>query len=577
LTEVKRRVDLESAVMGRLVLGVAIFSLAGSLASEPRLRYLTTARQKGPVGHRDPVGAISPDGKWIAYSEGRFLKLQRVEGGVVRELLPMALDVREIAWFPDSRKLAALDRATGQWHAYDLESGERSPLWAGSPSLSQVSFERDGAALGVARTGETFSIVRRDAQGRDTTIAASRERTDHPRARGDETICIVGRRLSRNCAAESDGALFDRDVYGPFSFSPDQGTLYVSSPNESATLDLWSFRDSDGRPERLTSFTRDTYAPSTDAWGRVLFKVQDYRTFVAMAPAEGGETTALTTFQSETPSWDAASGRVAFTFGSWRRVLDDLHYPDISQHVGYIRMDAPLPAEAPHGIVSASTSEDQGQSFSPDGRWVAFHSHFGPSDDIWMVPSDLSRAPRQLTRGGYETGWPRWSKDGRFVLYSTAKGREAPGRAYVLSIDGASGDLREPEREVSLRDFEGEVSHAEWVGGSDEVALEVYLAPGRKGIYRVSREGGRPRRVHEFECEERTSAISVSPDGEWIAYVGPAPSGYQQVFRVPAKGGAPRQLTFDPSNKTHPAYSPDGTRIAFTVWQYEAQFWLLER
>jgi Tol biopolymer transport system component len=48
------------------------------------------------------------------------------------------------------------------------------------------------------------------------------------------------------------------------------------------------------------------------------------------------------------------------------------------------------------------------------------------------------------------------------------------------------------------------------------------------------------------------------------------------VFRVPSSGGTAQQVTFDPSNKTHPAYAPDGTRIAFTVWQYEAQFWLLE-
>ncbi len=553
--------------------------LVSDAAAEPRLRYVTTARQKGPVGHRDPIGVLSPDGRWVAYSEGRFVKLQHVEGGPVRELEPLSLDVREIAWLSDGNRLAIPDRASGgaapRWYVYDIEGG-RKPLWPDAPEISQLSWSADGAALGVSRTREGFALVRRDAEGRDRRLARSAERMSHPMARSDRVACILGQRLRRDCADPASQYDLDRSVYGPFVYSPDGGLLYFSSPNENDTLDLWSFRESDGRLEKLTGFARDTYAPSVDDAGRVLFKVQDYRTFLAMAPAEGGETTALTTFQSETPSWDPNSIRIAFTFGNWRRVLDDLHYPDISQHVGFIRLDAALPAEAPHGIVSASTSEDQGQAFSPDGKWIAFHSHYGPSDDIWIVPSDLSKAPRRLTEGGHETGWPRWSKDGRFVLYSTAKGREAPGRAYVLRVDGATGELVEPEKEVTLRDFEGEVSHAEWIGGSEEVALEVLLAPGRKGIYRVGREGGRPRRVHEFECEERTSAISASPDGKWIAYVAPGPLGYQQVFRVPAAGGAPRQVTFDPSNKTHPAYSPDGGRIAFTVWQYEAQFWILE-
>ena len=33
------------------------------------------------------------------------------------------------------------------------------------------------------------------------------------------------------------------------------------------------------------------------------------------------------------------------------------------------------------------------------------------------------------------------------------------------------------------------------------------------------------------------------------------------------------QLTQDPSHKTQPAFSPDGARVAFTVWSYEAAFW----
>jgi len=44
------------------------------------------------------------------------------------------------------------------------------------------------------------------------------------------------------------------------------------------------------------------------------------------------------------------------------------------------------------------------------------------------------------------------------------------------------------------------------------------------------------------------------------------------VFRLPIAGGEPVQVTTDPSNKTQPAWSPEGHRIAFTVWSYEVQF-----
>ena len=35
-------------------------------------------------------------------------------------------------------------------------------------------------------------------------------------------------------------------------------------------------------------------------------------------------------------------------------------------------------------------------------------------------------------------------------------------------------------------------------------------------------------------------------------------------------------MTFDPTDKVHPAYSPDGERIAFTVFRYAAHFWRLQ-
>ena len=46
-----------------------------------RMHWVATARQRGVVGYRDPVGAISPSGDRIAYAEGRDLRIVPVQGG----------------------------------------------------------------------------------------------------------------------------------------------------------------------------------------------------------------------------------------------------------------------------------------------------------------------------------------------------------------------------------------------------------------------------------------------------------------------------------------------------------------
>ena len=58
--------------------------------------------------------------------------------------------------------------------------------------------------------------------------------------------------------------------------------------------------------------------------------------------------------------------------------------------------------------------------------------------------------------------------------------------------------------------------------------------------------------------------------------IAPANDGRMQLFKVPSAGGNPAQITFDPSDKTHPSWSPRGDQIAFTVFRYLAHFWLLE-
>ena len=369
----------------------------------------------------------------------------------------------------------------------------------------------------------------------------------------------------------------DRDAYGPIAFAPDGKTVYVALANADGYVDLWAAPTSGGRARRLTAFSRDTYAPSVTAGGVVLFKVQSYRTSVAVAPAGGGPSLSIAAFQSETPSWDPTGRWIGITYGTWRRVVDDANYPDIAQDAGIIESDPGRIASAPSSVVHASVSEDQSLCWSPNGRWIAFHSHKDQSDDIWIRAASDAAAPRRISflGRGAEAGWPRWSADGRWLLFSGANRETRRTVLYAIGIDQATGRVASEAREMTIRGLQGDVTHGEWLPDSSHVAAIGKEGPGRHVIITIPRAGGDAHVVRRFASEHDAPGLAVSPDGGDVAFIAPAGDGFFQVFRMPLAGGEPAQVTTDPSNKTQPAWSPDGRRIAFTVWNYDAQFWAI--
>jgi tricorn protease len=71
---------------------------------------------------------------------------------------------------------------------------------------------------------------------------------------------------------------------------------------------------------------------------------------------------------------------------------------------------------------------------------------------------------------------------------------------------------------------------------------------------------GRAMRLTTFEGTEWDPRFS--PDGKWIAFTGEYDGG-QDVYVMPADGGAPRRLTFDPAVAEVEGWTPDGTKILF--------------
>ncbi|HTK29985.1 MAG TPA: LpqB family beta-propeller domain-containing protein [Vicinamibacterales bacterium] len=558
---------------------------AGPSAAPARLTWVATASQLGPVGYRDPAGAISPDGRWIAYSQGRFLIVRPLGGGPSAAFPPAEAQIRYLAWSPDSRTILADGyQAPGGWALYDREHGTRRP-WpsAAQPAdLRQPAWSADGESIAAVAIGQEGPELRVLAVSGDTRRS---DRAGGPLASptwapGGAIACIVtghGRsRITLPCGGAALQASPDADAYGPLAFSPDGATIYAAFANAGGTVDLWSVPVNGGRARQLTAFSRDSYAPSVAADGSIVFKVQSYRTHVAAVAAAGGPVRPLATFQSETPSWDPTGRWLGVTYGTWRRIPDDAKYPDIAQDTGIIAFDPDRPAAHVTRVVHDSASEDQSLCWSPNGRWIAFHSHKDQSDDVWLRPADGDAAPVRISflGRGAETGWPRWSSDGRWLVFTATNRATHRTAAYLAGLDQESGAVTRPPQPVEISGVTGNVAHVEWLG-LDRFAAINEEGPGRQVIYTVGRDGGGATVVHRFASEHHEPGLAVSPDGREVAFVAPAADGFYQLFRLPLSGGTPVQVTDDPSNKTQPAWSPDGRTIAFTVWSYEAQFWMM--
>lgn len=592
----------------RLVVVAAVVALALAVAFlgsrpdaadsdlPPTLAYVATAHQLGVVGYRDPAGAISPDGRFIAYAEGRDLRVVPIGGGS-SPLFPRAAgQVRSVGWVGDERVLADDGGSDQRWWIYDVRTATRRPLWASATAdgatssatsaeqprandLRQPVATLDGAWIAaITATNDGPQLWRVAADGARREQVAHGDRPSSPAWMPNQEIaCIVaasGRpRLAAPCGGGPIVPVPDVDAIGPIAVTPDGSQIYFASPNDQGFVDLWRLDRATSRATRVSAMSRDSYAPSIARDGRVMFRTQTYRTHVA--EWRDGQPRQLTTFQAETPWWHPTKPWLSVTYGTWRRVIDDAKYPDIAQEVGVVDADAGL-ADAPLQVIADSDSEDQGMAWSPNGRWIAFHSHREQSDDVWLRPADGSQPDRRITMlgRGAEVGWPRWAPDGRTLLLDGAN-RAGASVAYTIGVNQETGEVTSPLQELATGGVPGDVMHAEWMPDGRRVAFVARDGPGRHLLGIVAAAGGQAAIVHRFSSEHDFPGLTVSPDGRFLGFIAPAPDGYFQIFRVPVGGGAVEQLTNDLSNKTQPAWSPDGTRLAFTIWSYTSGFWIL--
>ena len=293
-------------------------------------------------------------------------------------------------------------------------------------------------------------------------------------------------------------------------------------------------------------------ADDLDSSSTTLSPIQE--TSTTTAPATSSSTTASTAKPKKTPATSPPAsssttttvarplppsllGRIVFAGN--RNGVDGIWVMDADG--ANARNITPTPGHAP--------------DLSPDGRQIVFNSGPG-SGDLVIVDSDGSNE-RTLVRPISVYTPPSWSPDGHRILYAGA------GGLRTINPDG-TGDRLLLQHQKYQDEFGLSFFGASWAPDGRRLVVTSLGATSADGLWIIDLDTQVPTHVYTGSAHE----VAWSPLGDRIAFSG-GPN--LAIFTVRPDGTDRQQLTglpgqFDSTvSATDPAWSANGTRIAFTV------------
>ena len=581
-------------------------SPAGAL--ELKQRQLTTNSSEKAV----LSGSISPDGKYLAYTDLQGIHVKVIETGETTDLsLPKSLTGIEVGW----GILPTWLRDGGHFIANVEIRGQSRSIWAVPAFGGRPQKLRDDAtAVAVARDGSWVAFSANPGRigvDREMWLMRPDGSMAHQLFELDQNSFFLGaesspdgRRLAylnhRETPNERKNTLESRDIRGgpaapiidasnvrDFSWCPDGRMIYsVSEPGpKEETCNYWAIQvyplsgRPTQRPQRLTSwagFCMDSTSATADS-KRLVFRKHslEVSVYVADLKADGTRISApkrltLNEGRGFTSAWTADSKAVVFASyrdGQWR-IFRQFLDKDTAQ---------------PVAVGTVAYDEDAFPRLSPDGRWVLYLAPFDPAsgqNQIMRLP--ISGGPPELVMRARSVGGPACARhpantcviaepslDHRQLIFTAfdplkGRGREltrfdtdpvAPSYVWDLSPDGKQiAILRYSEGRIHILHLGGQQAQDVVAKGWNGYLSANWAADG-KGLF----------------------VSSLTPDGSALLHLdlkGNASVLWKQqgsAANEPASAG-----WIGGPNASWAVPSPDGRHLAINDRKLSANMWMME-
>ena len=304
--------------------------------------------------------------------------------------------------------------------------------------------------------------------------------------------------------------------------SDGSGLLLCAKDEESPFEQIWEVSYPGGQYRKLTDDLSDHYGVSLTADSRELVTIQAQRLSNVWVSSNSDVTRGA----------QVTTGAGTYYDLSWTPDGQILYASDASGSADIWEMSADGTGQKQ---LTAGAGRNYAPSTSPDASYVVFHSNRSGTWQIWRMDRDGSN-PKQLTNGDTDSNWPEYSPDGKWVVYQHA---ESTSSQAIWKVPSGGGQPVKITDKPSMRPTvspDGKLIACWQEDGQPNSRPQIAVIPFA---------GGKSVKVFDLPPTVWTGwdgPLRWTPDSQALTYIDMR-GGIPNIWSQPLSGGPPKQLT----------------------------------